>query len=43
MVKIENFNTGPKVNPDVANINLDPFENIKNKTTIANEMQRVCR
>ena len=31
MVKIENFNTGPKVNPDVVNINLDPFENIKNK------------
>ena len=24
MVKIENFNTGPKANPDVININLDP-------------------
>ena len=34
MVKIENFNTGPKANPDVTNINLDPSENIKNKKKI---------
>ena len=31
MVKIENFNTGPKVNLDVINIKIDPSENIKNK------------
>ena len=34
MVKIENFNTGPKANPDVINIKIDPSENIKNKKKI---------
>jgi hypothetical protein len=42
MVKIENFNTGPKVNPDVANINLDPFENIKNKKKNKTIIKKYC-
>ena len=41
MVKIENFNTGPKVNPDVVNINLDPFENIKNKKKIKQLLKNI--
>ena len=41
MVKIENFNTGPKANPDVANINLDPSENIKNKKKIKQLLKNI--
>ena len=41
MVKIENFNTGPKANPDVTNINLDPSENIKNKKKIKKLLKNI--
>ena len=42
MVKIENFNTGPKANPDVTNINLDPSENIKNKKKNKTIIKKYC-
>ena len=41
MVKIENFNTGAKVNPNVKNINLDPSENIKNKKKIKQLLKNI--
>ena len=41
MVKIENFNTGPKANPDVININLDPSENINNKKKIKQLLKNI--
>ena len=41
MVKIENFNTGPKTNPDVINIKLDPYENIKNKKKIKQLLKNI--
>ena len=34
MIKIDNFNTGTKANPNSKDINLDPIKNIKNKKNI---------
>ena len=41
MVKIENFNTGPRANPDVINIKIDPSENVKNKKHIKKFLKNI--